>query len=140
MLPWPRRCRCLLSLSCKLLTPKQGDCAEGLGMILLDSTLQSILTMVSLLNSEVFGAVYQWLQRFDYSGAIGDLSKREGEASREGKEGYKTWAKSISIQLEEIEAKVNQKMFLGSSRVSILKKLGKDLSEKGFIEKRNSQS
>ncbi|KAF9508552.1 hypothetical protein BS47DRAFT_1365878 [Hydnum rufescens UP504] len=79
-------------------------------------------------------------EMFDHSGAIGDPSKREGEASREGKEGYKTWAKNISIQLEEIEAKVNQKTFLGSSRVSALKKLGKDLSEKGFIEKRNSQS
>ncbi|KAF9509672.1 hypothetical protein BS47DRAFT_1365133 [Hydnum rufescens UP504] len=56
--------------------------------------------------------------------------KEKVKASKEGKEGYKTWAKNISIRLEEIEAKVNWKTFSGSSRASVLKKLGKDLSEK----------
>ncbi|KAF9503197.1 hypothetical protein BS47DRAFT_1369720 [Hydnum rufescens UP504] len=41
---------------------------------------------------------------------------------------------------KEIQARVNRKMFSGSSRASVLKKLGKDLSEKGFIEEGNSQS
>ncbi|KAF9509268.1 hypothetical protein BS47DRAFT_1365381 [Hydnum rufescens UP504] len=54
------------------------------------------------------------------------------KASKEGKEGYKMWARNISIQLEEIEAKVNWKTFSGSSRAPILKKLGKDLSEKSL--------
>ncbi|KAF9512962.1 hypothetical protein BS47DRAFT_1393706 [Hydnum rufescens UP504] len=73
-----------------------GKLRGGLGMILPGCTLQRILTMVSLLKRRSFGPI---LNTDGFKGlAAVELSEiyriEKAKASKEGKEGYKTWAKN----------------------------------------------
>jgi hypothetical protein len=60
---------------------------------------------------------------------LSDLySKEKREACNKGKdskEGYDEWVNNNGLRLEELEGKLNRRMFTGSSRASIVTKTGK---------------
>jgi iron-sulfur cluster repair protein YtfE (RIC family) len=61
-------------------------------------------------------------------------NKEKIKACGKGKEAFDEWVNNNGLQLEELEGKINRRMFNGSSRASIVTKTGKLCGETVSLE------